>query len=66
MAPAGMSLERRGEALGVGSETQPLRLLLRHVSLQFTGQEGKLPEGSGCPRNQRGSGEVLPPYGHFL
>ena len=43
VAPAGMSLEGRGEALGGGSETQPLKLLLRHVPLQFTGQEAKLP-----------------------
>ena len=43
MALAGMSLEGRGEALGVRSETQPPKLLLRHLPLQFTPEEAKLP-----------------------
>lgn len=42
VAPAGMSL-RGGRSFRGGSETQPLKLLLRHVPLQFTGQEAKLP-----------------------
>ena len=34
--PVGMSLEGRGEVLQGRSETQPLKLLLRHIPLQFT------------------------------
>ena len=36
-----MSLEGRGEALGGRSETQSLKVLLRHLPLQFTAQEAK-------------------------
>ena len=37
--------------------SQPPKLLLRHLPLQFTPEEAKLPWGSGGPRNQRWSGE---------
>lgn len=43
VAPVGMSLEGRGEALRERSETQSPKLLLRHLPLQFTAQEAKVP-----------------------
>ena len=45
VAPAGMSLEGRGEALGGRSETQPLKVAQAHsIPIQFTAQEAKLPK----------------------
>ena len=66
MAFAGMSLEGRGEALGVRSEIHSFKLLLRHIPLQFTAQEAKLPKALVVQGARGGQGKVLPPCGHFL
>ena len=61
MAPVGMSLEGRGEALGGRSEAQPLKLLLRHISTPIHSPGSQVAQGT-----RGGQGKVPPPCGHFL